>query len=59
MSPMVYQLTCFRYVSVLAMLQHLFTSYRAIDEIDLKENAVKMTEPYDNAEPLAILIEKF
>ena len=40
------------------MLQHLFASYGAIEEIDLKENAVKMMGPYDPAEPLARLIEQ-
>ena len=39
------------------MLQHLFSSYRAIDEIYPKENAVKMMGTYDPAEPLARLIE--
>ena len=38
------------------MLQHFFTPYGAIDEIDLEENAVKIMEHYDPAEPLARLI---
>ena len=40
------------------MLQHLFTSYGAIDKIDLEENVVKIIGPYDPAEPLARLIEQ-
>ena len=46
-------LTGFGQVSALAMLHHIVTSYGVIDESDLKENAVKMMEPYDPAEPLA------
>ena len=53
LSSMVYQLTGFGQVSALIMLQHLFSSYGSINEIDLKENAVKMMGPYDPAEPLA------
>ena len=40
------------------MLQHFFTSYEAIKETNLKENTVKMMEPYDPAEPLARLIKQ-
>ena len=40
------------------MLQNIFSSYRAINKIDLGENAVKMMGPYDPAEPLAQLIEQ-
>ena len=40
------------------MIQHMFSSYRAIDKIDLEENAVKMMGPYYSAEPLARLIEQ-
>ena len=57
LSPLVYQLTGFVHVSALTMTQHLFSSYGAINEIDLKENAVKMMGPYDPAEPYARLIE--
>ena len=39
------------------MIQHIFTRYRVIDKIDLKENAVKMMGPYDLAEPLSRLIK--
>ena len=46
---LVYQLTVFGQVSELHMLQHLFTSYKVIYEINLKEKAVKMIEPYDLA----------
>ena len=51
--PLVYQLTGFGQVSKLTMIQHLFSSYRAIDEINPKENAVEMMVPYNPAEPLA------
>ena len=57
LSPLVYQLTLFGQVSTISMLHHIFTSYGSIDEIDLEENAVKMIEFYDPAEPLAWLIE--
>ena len=56
LSPLVEQLTEFVQVSALEMLQNIFTSYMEIDRIDLKENAVKMMEPYDPAEPLAHVI---
>ena len=36
LSPLVYQLTGFGQVSALTILWHLFSSYRAIDELDLK-----------------------
>ena len=42
----------------LTMMQYLFPSYRDIDKIDPKENAVKMMGSYDPAEPLAQLIEQ-
>ena len=57
LSQMVDQLTGFGQVSALTMLQHLFSIYRVIDEIDLEENSVKMMGPYDPAETLAQLIE--
>ena len=40
------------------MLQHLFSSHRVIDKIDLEENAVKMMGPFDPTEPLDRLIEQ-
>ena len=40
------------------MLQHLFSSYGAVDEIDFEENIVKMMGPYDPTEPLARLIDQ-
>ena len=40
------------------MMQHLFTSYREIDEINLKENEVKMMGPYDPVEPISRLTEQ-
>ena len=55
---LVEQLTGFEQVSILAMLQHMFTSYGAIDEIDLEENAVKMMETYEPEEPLAQMIKE-
>ena len=41
LSPLVDQLTGFGQVYTIAELQHILTSYGAIDKIDLKENAVK------------------
>ena len=58
LSPLVDQLTGIRQVSTLTMLQHLFSSYGVIDKMNLKENSVNMTGPYDPAEPLARLIEQ-
>ena len=54
--PLVDHLTGFVQVTTLQMIQHLFNSYGAIDEIDLEENAVKMIGPCDPAEPLVGLI---
>ena len=45
-------------MSALTMIQHLFTSYGAMHEIDLEENEAKIMGPYDPAEPLARLIEQ-
>ena len=56
LSPLVDQLTGFRQVSALNILQHLLSSYRKIDEINLEENASNMMGTYDPAEPLARLI---
>ena len=56
LSPLVDQLTAFGPVSAITMLQHQFSSYEAIDKIDLEENLVKMMGPYNPAEPLAWLI---
>ena len=58
LSPLVGQLTGFIQVYAITMIQELFSSYRAIDKMDLEENAVKIIGPYDPAEPLARLIEK-
>ena len=58
LSTLVDYLTGFIHVSALTMLQHLFSSYGAIYEIDLEENSVKMMVPYNPAEPLSQLIEK-
>ena len=46
LSPVVEQITGFLQVSALTMIQHLFSSYEEIEEIDLKKNAVKMMGPY-------------
>ena len=51
--PLLDQLTGFGQVSALTMLQNLFSSYRTIDKIYLKENVVKMMGPCDAAKPLA------
>ena len=56
--PLVNQLTGFGQVTAIQMIQHLFNSYEAIDEINLEENTVKVMGPYDPAEPLACLITK-
>ena len=56
LSPLVDQLTGFGQVSTLTMRQHLFSRYRAIKKIDLKENAVNMMGLYDPAEPLVQII---
>ena len=58
LSTLVDQLTGFGQVSALAMLKHIFTSYREIDKIDLEEHEVKMIDTYDPTEPLERLIEK-
>ena len=58
LSPLVDHLTGFGQVSTLTMLQHLFSSYWSIDEIDLKENAVRIMGSYNSAEPLARLIKQ-
>ena len=58
LSPLVDQLTGFGQVSVLTILQHIFSIYRAIGEIKLEGNAVNMMGPYDPAESLARLIEQ-
>ena len=38
------------------MLQHIFSSYMVIEEIDLKENAINMMGTYNPKEPLSHLI---
>ena len=49
------QLTGFRQVMALDMLQHFFRSYGAIDEIDLKEKSVKMMGEFEPVETLTNL----
>ena len=58
LSPLLDQFTGFGQVYALQMRQQVFTSYGAIDEIDLEENAVKLMEPCEPAEPLARLIKQ-
>ena len=43
---------------MLTMLQHIFTSYGVIDEIDFEEIAVNIMELYDPKESLAQLIKQ-
>ena len=49
-------LTGFEQETALDMLQHILWSYRSIDKIDIKVNAVKNMDPYDPTEPLVCLI---
>ena len=56
--PLVNRLTGFGHVSALQIIQHLFISYRVIDQIELKEKAVKMMGPYEPVDSLAWLIEQ-
>ena len=58
LSPLVDQLTGLVQVYALTMLQHLFSSYGAIDEINLEENTVNMMGKYNPAEILAQLVEQ-
>ena len=58
LSPLVDELTGFGQVSALTMLQHLFSSNRVINKIDLEENAVKIMGPYNPAESLDRLVEQ-
>ena len=53
LSSLVNQLTGFLEVPALTMIQHIFSSYGAIDKVDLEENSVKIIGPYDPVEPLA------
>ena len=45
-------------VTALKMVQHIFTSYRVIDKIDLEENMVNMMGLYNPTEPLVRLIDE-
>ena len=58
LSPLLDQLTGFVHVSAITILQHLFLSYGAIKEINLKENAANIMGPQNPAEPLDQLIEQ-
>ena len=51
--PLVNNLIGFGQVSALTMLQHLFSRYGVIDEIDFEENSVKMIGAYNPAETLS------
>ena len=55
--PIKDQLTSFGQLTALNMMDHLFSSYEEIDNINLEENDVKMMGPYNTAEPLAHTIE--
>ena len=58
LSPLVDQLTGFGQVTALTIEQNFFSSYGAIDNIDLEENTVKVMGPYNPSKPLFQLIEK-
>ena len=58
LSTIVDHLTGIGQVSVLTIIEHLFSSYGAINEIYLVENVVKMMVPYNPAEDLSRLIEQ-
>ena len=58
LSLLVYQITGFGQVSAFTMLQHIFSSYGAIDKINLEENVVKMMGPYNPAELIVRIIEQ-
>ena len=53
LSPLVDQLTGFGQVFALTMLQHLLSSYRRIDKIDLEENSMKIMGLYNFKNPMA------
>ena len=58
LSPLADKITGFVQVSALTMLQHIFSSYRDINKIDLEENAVKTMGTYNPAETLAQIIKQ-
>ena len=45
--PIKDQVTCFGQLTALEMMDHIFRAYRLIDEINVKENALKMMRPYN------------
>ena len=45
--PLAHHLTGFGQFSTLNMLQHLFSSYSKVDEINLEKHSVKMMGPYN------------
>ena len=53
LSPLVNQLTGFEQVPALTMLQHVFSRYGVIDEINIEENAVNIMGPYEPTGSLA------
>ena len=56
MYPLVDQIVGFEQVSVLTILQHLLSSYKAIDESNLEENYAKMIGTYYPGELLSRLV---
>ena len=56
--PIKDQLTGFGQFMALEMMGHIFRANREIENINLEENAVKITGPYNPEEPPACLIEK-
>ena len=55
--PIKDQLTGFGQFTALNIMDHLFSSYEEIDDINLEENDVKMMGPNNPTEPLACLLE--
>ena len=55
--PIKDQLTSFGQFTALNMMDHLFSYYEEIDNINLEENDVKMMGTYNPEEPLACFIE--
>ena len=44
-------------VSLLDLIQHLYTNYGVITSIDLEENGRRMCEPYDATKHIETLFE--
>ena len=58
LSPLMDQLAGFGKVTALQMFQRLFSSYGAIDKINLEENEVKIMGPYNPVEPLSCIVNQ-